>query len=837
MSDHQNPAESSKDDNVSGRSSGRGEPINFDAFLSSEEHALRSPETSEAFESDEELTLEFGGEPASVVVGESTAGFADLGAGNTATPATSSVGTASGPAAAASRGFKPDTSRRRRTPGVQHGDELSRRGRFLFVLFFIVSGLVGGLLVCAPAWWYYVSRAQTAKQASDEAILKQGAAEQTAASAVAKAVEAKKSEEKAKKGEEEAKLTASEAVAHAEMAEDRAEVSADNERKAFAAQRQAAIDRAVAIAERITANVTRTLAEKTAALELSARMEADRNAAASDKQEQLARMQSGRLLSLGDFAESSDPDALQALVDFYKSTLNVDPTTTDAPAPSPKDIVERRLTIARIAARLATVLAGDAEAERRAGVLTDAAQNTADAERAALAIGDDALVLRVIFASARINELKDDAEAALADFARGEALAGDDARKAPFVAGRARTKLMQYRKRTVAADGQTSFDATCGEEETCDTADAAVPPELLEILSVAKEAKKLDGGRRPEIWLDLAMVRRELVNHHQTVAKQAMSDTERSDAEAAAFAAAEQLLAACYSGIERISYVEDAREGGLKQLLLEQLKFAVEVREDYGFDRRAKAYQAEAEELRKLAQALKKGNNELTGQVAGLNGELTTRRASDTVVEQFATQLAELMRMTAPLPRLQQTGELDPKKVGIWFAALRQELVNAVHVPPMPADAHLAELAFADGVRCYLAGNYQTAAAHFTRAIESKPRDARFYYYRALSRFAEHGYDGGAPVVQCSMAAAAGQECRRPFVTSADPRMNEILEDVRRGFLLEQQNSPSASELAQTLRRVQGNRRVWLNSTKLHFVLDLPRTTTAAALPIAGDRS
>ncbi len=88
---------------------------------------------------------------------------------------------------------------------------------------------------------------------------------------------------------------------------------------------------------------------------------------------------------------------------------------------------------------------------------------------------------------------------------------------------------------------------------------------------------------------------------------------------------------------------------------------------------------------------------------------------------------------------------------------------------------------FSDGVTAYWDHDYARACDGFLAAVLANPRDARFWYYRALAE------------------RAAG-------------RSSEAEESVRRGAALEVLQTPNSSQIALSLERIQGLDRRFLHS-------------------------
>src|SRR5262249_6160781 len=93
----------------------------------------------------------------------------------------------------------------------------------------------------------------------------------------------------------------------------------------------------------------------------------------------------------------------------------------------------------------------------------------------------------------------------------------------------------------------------------------------------------------------------------------------------------------------------------------------------------------------------------------------------------------------------------------------------------------LAEGFFSSGLVRYFDGQVAQAEADFNRACESYDQDARYFYFRGLSRLAQG-------------------------------KRNEALADFRQGVRLERLNRPGRAAVNASLERVQGADRQTLNS-------------------------
>lgn len=103
--------------------------------------------------------------------------------------------------------------------------------------------------------------------------------------------------------------------------------------------------------------------------------------------------------------------------------------------------------------------------------------------------------------------------------------------------------------------------------------------------------------------------------------------------------------------------------------------------------------------------------------------------------------------------------------------------------PKSNAEVTVALQSYHDGLHDFFLGDYGAALDAFGAAIERNPRDARYYYFRALAHRRQGNQEKAAL-------------------------------DAKEGWMLERQEMPTTYEVSQALERIQGSDRFWLQAQR-----------------------
>lgn len=176
-----------------------------------------------------------------------------------------------------------------------------------------------------------------------------------------------------------------------------------------------------------------------------------------------------------------------------------------------------------------------------------------------------------------------------------------------------------------------------------------------------------------------------------------------------------------------------------------------------------------------------------------VDGELTLFLRADIIWHQTVSQIAKLYDLDVNLPPQESrwtagNEESTTRHLGDLYTRISQIAAEkpegGVTTRNSPtAEQLLAREFFGQGRLYFHDGQFQEAIDAFTGSIEYDPRDARFYYFRGLSK-------------KCLDDADSAE---------ADA-------DMKRGRELENLRSPDSRVVGEALERIQGQPRVWLES-------------------------
>lgn len=116
-------------------------------------------------------------------------------------------------------------------------------------------------------------------------------------------------------------------------------------------------------------------------------------------------------------------------------------------------------------------------------------------------------------------------------------------------------------------------------------------------------------------------------------------------------------------------------------------------------------------------------------------------------------------------------------------AGTRPESTSLYVGPKSNAEVTVSLQSYHDGLHDFFLGDYGAALRAFGAAIERNPRDARYFYFRALAHRRQGDQEKAAL-------------------------------DAKEGWMLERQEMPTTYEVSQALERIQGSDRFWLQAQR-----------------------
>ncbi len=160
----------------------------------------------------------------------------------------------------------------------------------------------------------------------------------------------------------------------------------------------------------------------------------------------------------------------------------------------------------------------------------------------------------------------------------------------------------------------------------------------------------------------------------------------------------------------------------------------------------------------------------------------------------FAKRIASSIRYNSPLPTDEKRWIDNADETKVWMDGLAINTEGVAGPPPEPCSIESARRAienYSDGLGFLYGGKYELAIDRFGKAIELCPDDARYHYFRGVSRYYAHE----AGLVD---------------------DLNDAILDMHRGTVLEKQDSPNPTIISRSLERIQFKARDWIESYRVN---------------------
>jgi hypothetical protein len=740
---------------------------------------------------------------------------------------------------------------------------------WLVVLSCAASAAVFGGAIGGACWYIYSDRAAVATAEKDQAVTQAGSAVAARNVALKNEADAKATAETANGEKIKAEMDKAKADADAAQAmQDKIKADADAA-AALAAKMKAEADAAAALAAKMKA-------EADAAAALAAKMKAETDAATAAANEATANQTRAnavakaaaadervrRVFAAGGAVEGADRQSLQSVLDDMKQK----PPATGTPA----EQVEHQLNSVRVQLQL---IKRSPAADQRA-LLETAVQSAQEAVKSAKQAANPTLTSQAQLLLGRAFEAQDDFDQAESTFQQGADEAKENSLKADFVGGIARVRLARYHKSKKTASVPTATppadEAKPEEGSSCENeaaADASQEDETLfnGIIALNDQAIALKGGVLDAEVAGFLQVKANALIDLANLYKSQKKTVASIEALNQSAVAAKKALA-----LEQQGVVLTAE---LSRALANTVALAYAVRDRVDVEEMAIANQKAAEKYREaeaelftalsaIATNIRKASEtsdppqgarwdeeaaatrrwiaKVTGDVAATTKALEDTQTKLTKSEGennlwknaemewaiFGKAVASLVGYTTELPK--NPGRWNPSTSVLmtWLNGLEAQVKKKIPPPTDPGRKAQSEVVYLEGVRFYQTGAYSQAFAKLSQAIELYPQDARYFYYRALTQYASttegESSAGGAAADCCPPGTkpAAPTTKTTPQTVAADS-LKDAIDDVYSGMMLELKNYPDASVVSETLARVQGARRRWLEETKIKAWLSI----------------